>query len=92
MAKRLRAVTAGLSYPCAADLEMVREAGGMSKLTKENHAKVKARERKPKVGEWCDDMPAESVAYQLLRGRIEEVEVEAAMPRLRRRAGGKGGN
>lgn len=75
----------GLSYPCAADLEMVREAGGMKKLSEEVRVRVTARERRPKPGEFCDDMPEESIAHQLRRGRIEEVEDETLIKRVFRR-------
>lgn len=86
----------GLSYPCADDLKTVLDAGGLSHLSEEILKGVRKRERKPKPGEWCDDMPAGSVAHQLRRGRIEQVEdAEAAeseetiVGRLRRRTRGE---
>jgi hypothetical protein len=76
---RLIAKTRGFRYPVGADsLRLVREAGGLSKLTPEQLATVTFK--RVEVGEDCSDMPAESVASRIARGEIERVDGPAAAP------------
>jgi len=90
--KRLKAKI-GLTYPDASSLEIVREAGGLSKLTPEQRAKVKLREIKP--GEWCDDVPKESREHLIEKGtvvlvQIEEPKAHEGFPRGQRKQKGEG--
>jgi hypothetical protein len=79
VAERLRVVRRALTYPADAEsLRLVREAGGLSKLSPEAREKVRMKEVKP--GEWCDDLPAESVEGRLLRGDVERVTVDEPAP------------
>ena len=62
MADRLRVAGVGRSgfqYPVGSDLELVREAGGLSKLPHEQRLAVVGRLKSVAVGDFCDDMPAE---------------------------------
>ena len=79
MTDRLRATTRGFSYPADDEsLRLVREAGGMSKLSPEARAKVRTKHVPP--GGWCDDMPAESVPLRVARGEVEHVPVPVPAP------------
>ena len=71
---RLRVVKRALYYPCADDLQMVRDAGGTKGLTEEQRRAVRSRERKVEPGDWCDDLPEESVASRVARGDVEVVD------------------
>ena len=71
MSDRLRVVKREFTYPVPASLEVVRVAGGMSKLTPEERKSVQVKIVKP--GDYCDDMPTESIALRLERGEIERV-------------------
>jgi hypothetical protein len=63
----------GFAYPADAEsLRLVREAGGLSKLTKSQRGKAKYKRVEP--GEDCSDMPAESVAVYLSRGEVTRVD------------------
>ena len=73
MSERLRAVK-GLVYPEPNSLELVRNAGGLSKLTAEQRKKV--RLRRLKAGDWCDDLPPESVNHLIAKGGVERVQVD----------------
>lgn len=70
---RLRAVV-GVSYPDPASLAIVEKAGGLSKLSDEQRAKVKIKD--VRVGGFCDDMPKKSVKDFLKWGYIREVDSE----------------
>lgn len=72
--KRLKAKK-GLTYPDASSLKIVREAGGISKLTKEQRKKVKLKRVEP--GKFCDDLPEESMEWMIARGDVEVIEEEA---------------
>ena len=76
MAERLRAKTRGFAYPVGADLDVVRAAGGMRNLTPAQLEEILPRIRLVAIGEWCDDMPADSAALYLSRGQIEIVSVD----------------
>lgn len=79
--ERLRAVV-GLHYPePGKSLEIVRAAGGLSKLSEEERAKVKIKD--VRAGAWCDDLPEESRASLIRKGRVEVVEVEGKAPSKR---------
>ena len=52
----------------------MREAGGLSKLSPDQRAKVKLRE--VKAGDWCDDVPTESRKHLIEKGAVEVVEDE----------------
>ena len=71
---RLRAVV-GLKYPVGDSLQVVLDAGGMSKLTNAQAAELDCKT--PQAGEWCDDMPEGSVDAFIAKGAIERVEVDA---------------
>lgn len=71
MSKRLRAVK-GLMYPDANSLPIVREAGGLSRLTPEQRKKVKLREISS--GDWCDDLPEESREHLIKKGTVVVVQ------------------
>lgn len=102
MADRMRAKR-GFLYPVGAEsLQMVIDAGGLSKLTPAQLATVAFKAVSP--GDWCDDMPEGSLALYLARGEVERVseapltaddvaefnaEAEAEMPNLRRLRVGK---
>ena len=66
---RLRAVV-GVSYPDPASLAIVEKAGGLSKLSDEQRAKVKMKD--VKAGGFCDDIPKKSVKSFLKWGYIRE--------------------
>ena len=69
MPERLRVVTRGFTYPADSEsLAIVRAAGGISKLSAEERARVRLKH--VEVGDDCSDMPAESVAVRLARGEI----------------------
>ncbi len=70
---RLRA-RVGLNYPTPQSLAIVNQAGGLSKLTPEQRAKVKTK--RVEAGGWCDDVPASALPYLLQARKVEEVEVE----------------
>lgn len=70
MSKQLRALV-GLTYPSPESLEMVKRAGGISKLSDKQRSKLVLIERKP--GQFCNDLPASSLEYQLKRGSVEIV-------------------
>lgn len=69
MAEHLKAKTRGFTYPIGESLAMVREAGGLSRLTPEQRGSLTLK--RVEIGECCDDMPAESAAIFLSRGEIE---------------------
>ena len=73
MSKRLRALN-GMTYPIGSSLELVRKAGGISKLTDDQRASLKVR--RVQSGEWCDDLPAESVDGLVASRDVEVVEVK----------------
>ena len=70
MATRFRA-TVELTYPTPASLKVVLAAGGMTKLSEEQRAKVTLK-RVP-AGSYCDDIPEKSIKKLLARGHITEV-------------------
>ena len=74
MAKRLRALN-GINYPDAESHEINLRAGGASKLTDEQRAKMKKTMTRREAGEWCDDMPENMRARYLTSGDVEEVDV-----------------
>ena len=80
----LRVKTRAMTYPAdAASLQAVRDAGGVSKLTDAERARLKFKT--VPVGGRCDDMPPESVARYLERGEIEAVPLTPeTTPRTRR--------
>lgn len=66
--------TRTFAYPAdAASLAKIRAAGGLSKLSADEQKAIRWKEVSP--GEYCDDMPAESVALRLERGEIARVTV-----------------
>lgn len=67
---RLKAIV-GISYPDASSLKIVQKAGGLSKLTDEQRAKVKIRNIK--AGGFCDDLPETSLRSFLKLGYVKEV-------------------
>ena len=69
---RYRALV-GLDYPTPQSLAIVNQAGGLSKLTPEQRAKVKTKRVEP--GGWCDDVPASALPYLLEAQKVEEVEI-----------------
>ena len=76
MADRLLAHR-GFLYPADAEsLVLVRAAGGLSRMTEADRARVTFRRVEP--GDYCDDMPVESQARYLFSGDIERVSVAAA--------------
>ena len=68
---RLKAIV-GISYPDSASLKIVQKAGGLSKLSDEQRAKVKIKN--VKAGGFCDDIPEDSRKNFLKLGYIREVE------------------
>lgn len=76
MAERLRVVKGGFTYPIGASLARVREAGGISKLA--SHEREALQLKRVEAGDWCDDMPEESIALRLERGEIERVTAPAS--------------
>lgn len=75
MAERLKAVRE-LTYPDARSLKMVREAGGLSKLTAEQREKVRLVRVNP--GAWCDNMPEESKEAFIKKGAVVIVDAKPA--------------
>lgn len=73
MADRLRAKTRGFKYPIGDDVALVREAGGLGQLSDDVRRAVWDRMKEVKIGEFCDDMPAEAAARYLERGDLELV-------------------
>lgn len=71
MTRRLKAVV-GLTYPKSEHLKKVREAGGISKLSKEELAKIKFK--RVESGGWCDDLPIESREHYISSGKVKIVE------------------
>jgi hypothetical protein len=65
-----------LSYPDPASLRIVQQAGGLSRLSAADRARVRLRE--VAAGERCDDVPASSVPWMLEQGWIERVSGPAA--------------
>ena len=70
MSNQLRALV-GLTYPSPESLEMVKRAGGISKLSNRQKSKLVLIERKP--GQFCNDLPTSSLKDQLKRGNVEIV-------------------
>lgn len=68
------AVTRGFAYPVGADVEIVRRAGGFSKLTPAQQRAVRFKQV-PRGGD-CSDMPGESLERYLSRGDVAIVESE----------------
>lgn len=78
MADRLTVGPRALTYPAdEASWAIVREAGGLSKLTPAQRASVKLKRVEP--GQSCDDLPADAAAARIARG---EVIVAKAKPPL----------
>lgn len=78
MRERLRVTEHGRTgyvYPVGADAEAVARAGGLSQLSREDQAAIGARLKRVVPGDFCDDMPASTVALYLERGWIERVTV-----------------
>lgn len=74
----------GFFYPADPEsVRLVREAGGLSKLTQAQRAEV--RMKSVAIGEDCSDMPSESLALRLSRGEVERIAgadvASAAAPR-----------
>lgn len=64
------------TYPAnQASMNIVKMAGGVSKLSQEHHAMVSFKTVGP--GEDCSDMPASSLEIYLARGWVKEVEPKA---------------
>lgn len=62
----------GLAYPADAEsLARVRAAGGLSRLSPAERARVRYKWVAP--GEPCDDLPPESLPLRLARGDVERV-------------------
>jgi hypothetical protein len=82
---RLKAVV-GVSYPDAASLKIVEKAGGLSKLTDQQRARVKVKN--VKAGGFCDDIP-ESARKGFLRlgyiRKVSETESSEVKPKTRTR-------
>jgi len=70
---RLRAVV-GVSYPDPSSLPIVEKAGGLSKLSDDERAKVKIKNVKP--GGYCDDLPQKSIKNFIKWGYVVEVDGE----------------
>lgn len=68
------AVTRGFAYPVGAALEVVRKAGGFSRLSPAQQKSVRFK-TVPRGGD-VSDMPAESLARYLSRGDVAMVESE----------------
>ena len=77
MSNRLRALV-GLTYPHPDSLDMVKQAGGISKLSEEQRKKLKMVDRK--AGQFCDDMPKSSIKSQLKQKNVEIVEGKSSAP------------
>lgn len=78
MAERLRVTAKGRTgyvYPVGADAVTVAKAGGLSKLSPAEQDAIGKRLKRVEPGEFCDDMPASTVAIYLERGWIERVSV-----------------
>jgi hypothetical protein len=75
---RLRAIV-GISYPDSSSLKIVQKAGGLSKLTDEQQAKVTIKNVNP--GGYCDDIPEASRKNFLKFGYIKEVDSVATKPK-----------
>lgn len=69
---RLVVVSGGFAYPTGDALELVRKAGGFSRLTETVRKSVKFKT--VTVGDDCSDMPFESQAVYLERGEIAIVD------------------
>ena len=74
---RLKAIV-GISYPDSASLKIVQKAGGLSKLSEQQRAKVKIKNVKP--GGFCDDLPEASRKNFLKFKYVKEVESSAKRP------------
>ena len=68
--KRLRAVV-GLEYPDAKGQAVIKNAGGISKLTAAQRSKLKTKKVKP--GGFCDDVPPSSLKVLLKQGSVVRV-------------------
>lgn len=68
--KRFKAVV-GLEYPDEKSQAVIKSAGGMSKLTEAQRAKLKTK--KVKAGGFCDDVPPSSLKVLLKQGSVVEV-------------------
>ena len=68
MAERYRAVVS-LSYPAPGSLKAVLAAGGLSKMTAEQRAKVVFK--RVKAGAYADNIPEKSVKWLLKGGMIK---------------------
>lgn len=74
MTDRLLVTTRALTYPADAEsLRLVREAGGFSKLPADVQRTIRWRRVEP--GQYCDDLPRESLADRLARGDVRIVAV-----------------
>lgn len=73
MTERLKAKV-GLMYPVGAGLAALRAAGGFSRMTPEARAAVEFKRVQP--GEYCDDIPTESLEARLALGDVERVTVD----------------
>lgn len=63
----------GLTYPeDDKSLRIVRDAGGISKLTEEQMVRVRLKD--VVVGEWCDDLPSECREHLIKKGAVEVVQ------------------
>lgn len=82
MTERLKAVR-GLEYPDARSLEIVREAGNLSKLTSEQRSRIRLKRVEP--GGWCDDIPSESLQHYLENGAVVSVTVKEKETAKKRR-------
>jgi len=78
MTTKFRALV-GLTYPTPSSLKAVAKAGGMSKLTDEERAKVVLKS--VKAGSLCDDIPESSRKWLLKSKCIEEVLPKSASQR-----------
>jgi hypothetical protein len=84
MPEHLRAKTRGFNYPIGDSLTLVREAGGLSRLTPDQISSLVMK--RVEIGECCDDMPADSAAILLARGDIEVYDDPAALKPARKRS------
>lgn len=73
---RLRSVL-GHTYPVGESVARIKRAGGLHRMTAAQVASLDMKVVPP--GGWCDDIPKECRPAFLLRGKIEEVEVDAQM-------------
>lgn len=83
MGTRMRVVRRGFTYPADAESLALVRAYGVSRLTREQLDSV--RWTQVGIGDWCDDMPAESASIYLMRGDIEIVTVDDDPPLAARR-------